>query len=201
MNFSRDCLMRLRCNRGNANAWLVQFDPRIREPPQESVVALHSDGQRCGLSWSTGLLGLCTRGSIFCCFPRHLGSPDCQRVCLRVYYLGGVGVRDRSRYAAAVVLIMFVADMATAGPGVLRVLIAALLLSNLRATWIATRWKPQSDEAALPPRFSETWGDKFADKLPMFLWPKVRVLYYVFSACFLLFVAIGLAIVSLRRGG
>jgi hypothetical protein len=56
------------------------------------------------------------------------------------YYLGGVGVRECSRYAATVVLIMYVADMVTAVPGVVRVVILGLLLANLRATWIAARW-------------------------------------------------------------
>jgi len=120
-------------------------------------------------------------------------------IVLVFYYLGGVGVRERSRYAAAVVLGLFVADMLASGPSVLRVLIAALLLSNLRATWIASRWKPESDEAILPPRLGETWSDKFVDKLPMWLWPKVRVLYYALSACFLVFVAIGLVVMILRR--
>jgi hypothetical protein len=67
-------------------------------------------------------------------------------VCL-FYYLGGVGVRERSRYAAAAVLVMYVADMLVSGVGVVRVILAALLLSNLRATWIASHWKPDSDEA------------------------------------------------------
>jgi hypothetical protein len=118
---------------------------------------------------------------------------------LLFYFLGGVGVRERSRYAAAVVLVLFVVGILTSGPGVVSLLIAALLLSNLRATWIAARWKPESAEAVLPPRFGETWGDKFADRLPMWLWPKVRVLYYVFSACLLVFVAIGLAAIILHR--
>ncbi len=118
---------------------------------------------------------------------------------LLFYYLGGVGVRERSRYAAAAVLAMYVADMLASGPGVVRVILAALLLSNLRATWIASRWKPESDEAILPPRLGETWSDKFVDKLPMWLWPKVRVLYYVLSACFLVFVAIGLTVMIHRR--
>lgn len=129
------------------------------------------------------------------------GQPIVGAFIFLFYYLGGVGVRERSRFAAAVVFIMYVADMVTSGPGVLRVLIAALLLSNLRATWIASRWKPESDEATMPPRFSETWGDKFADKLPMFLWPKVRIVYYVFSVGFLSLVAIGLAMIRLHRRG
>lgn len=127
------------------------------------------------------------------------GQPIAGGFAFLFYYLGGVGVRERSRYAAAVVLIMFVANIVASGPGVLNVIITGLLLSNLRATWIASSWKPESDEAALPPRFSETWGDKFADQLPTFLWPKVRILYYVFSAGFLLLVAIGLATVLHHR--
>jgi hypothetical protein len=115
------------------------------------------------------------------------------------YYLGGVGVRERSPYAAAVVFVLYVADMVASGPSVVRVLMAALLLSNLRATWIASRWKPESEEAILPPRLGDTWSDKFTDKLPMWLWPKVRIVYYVFSACFLVVFAVGLAIAILHR--
>src|SRR5262250_1864628 len=50
----------------------------------------------------------------------------------------------------------------------------AVLLSHLRATWIADHWKPDSDEAALPPRLGETWSDRFADKWPAFIWPKIK---------------------------
>lgn len=110
---------------------------------------------------------------------------------LLFYYLGGVGVRERSRYAAAVVLALYLLDTLLT-PGVVRVLISALLLSNLRATWIASRWKPESEEAVLPPRLSETWTDKFADRLPTRLWPKVRFVYYAFSAAFVLLVIFGL---------
>jgi len=115
------------------------------------------------------------------------------------YYLGGVGVREHNRYAAAVVFVSYVLDTVATGPNILRVFIAAILLSNLRAVWIASQWKPESDEAILPPRLGETWGDKFADKLPMWLWPKVRIPYYVLSACYLVLVAIGLAAMSLRH--
>jgi hypothetical protein len=97
------------------------------------------------------------------------------------YFLGGVGVRERSRYAATVIFIMFATDTAMAGFSVLKILLCALLLSNMRAIWIASNWKPDSEQAAAPPRFSETWSDKFVDQLPPFLWPKIRILYYVFS--------------------
>lgn len=117
---------------------------------------------------------------------------------LPFYYVGGVGVRERSRYAAAVVVLMYAADTLLSGLGVVRVMIGAVLLSNLRATWIASRWKPESEEAILPPRLGGTWGGKLADRLPMWLWPKVRIAYYVFSACFLAIVAAGLVMI-LRR--
>jgi hypothetical protein len=58
---------------------------------------------------------------------------------------------------------------------------------------MASNWRPDSEEAALPPRLSETWSDKFADQLPASLWPKLRIPYYVLSGIFLLMVVIGLA--------
>ncbi|HUJ33328.1 MAG TPA: hypothetical protein VLY23_18750 [Candidatus Acidoferrum sp.] len=129
-----------------------------------------------------------------------------------LYFLGGVGVRERSRFAAAVSLVFFMTDFVASiviagavavGPasGVFRVLITALLLSNLRATWIASQWKPDADQAAPPPRFGDTWTDKFADRFPMWLWPKVRIVYYIFSVGFLLLALIGIAVITLRRSG
>jgi hypothetical protein len=89
--------------------------------------------------------------------------------------------------------------MLDSGPSIVRIVLAALLLSNLRATWIAARWKPDSEEAVPIPRWSETWTDKFADKLPTFLWPKVRILYYILSACYLILAVMGLIIIIRRR--
>jgi hypothetical protein len=114
------------------------------------------------------------------------------------FYLGGVGVRERSFYAAAAVLLMYFMDTMVSGIGVVRVLIGALLISNLRATWIASRWKAESDEATMPPRLSETFSDKFADQLPPWLWPKVRIPYFVFSAGLLLVISAGLIAIRAR---
>jgi len=107
-------------------------------------------------------------------------------------YLGGIGVRERSRYAAVIVFLIYGTDAIVSGVSVLKILLAALLLSNLRATWIAAQWKPDSDEAACPPRLSETLADKLADQLPPWLWSKVRIVYYIFSAGYALLVAVGL---------
>jgi hypothetical protein len=129
------------------------------------------------------------------------GQPIAAILVLIFYYLGGVGVRQRSRYAAVVVFLLFLADAILSHMNVARVLFAALLLSNLRATWISAEWKPGSEEAALPPRLSDTWSDKFADQLPEWLWPKVRIIYYVFSAGVLMISAVGLVMIALHGSG
>lgn len=115
------------------------------------------------------------------------------------YFLGGVGVRERSRYAAAVVLVMYVADTVATGPSIVRIVLVGLLLSNFRATWIASGWTPDSDEANPAPRFDDTWSDRFADKLPPWLWPKVRILFYILSAFLFAVTGIGLTMMALHR--
>jgi hypothetical protein len=119
-------------------------------------------------------------------------------IVLLFFFLGGVGVRVHSRYAAAVVLILYLVDTVATGPNAVRVGIAAVLFSNLRATWIASTWNPESTEAMFPPRLAETWSDKFSDTLPTWLWPNIRMPFYVFSIAFLLLEALGVIII-LRR--
>jgi len=126
------------------------------------------------------------------------GRPITAVIVFLFYYLGGVGVRERSRYAAAVVFVMYLLDTLFS-PGVVRILFSALLLSNVRATWIAANWRPGSDDSVLPPRFSETWADKFRDVFPGWLWPKLRIAYYIFSAGYLLLVVVGIAMVLLGK--
>ena len=126
-----------------------------------------------------------------------------------LFHLGGVGVREHNPFAAAITLIYYLIDFLASfillfanspGIGVVRIIIIALLLSNLRATWIAAAWKPDSEEAALPPRLGETFSDKFVDKWPAFIWPKIKILYYIFSFGYLALTVAGL-IVMLVRGG
>ena len=121
-------------------------------------------------------------------------------VVLLFYYLSGVGVRERSRFAAVMALAMYVSELIVVRPGVIRVAVVAVLFSNLRATWIAAQWKANSQETDWPSRLDETWGDKFSDKWPVWLWPKVRVIYYVFSICLLLLTLVGVAVILQRHG-
>jgi hypothetical protein len=127
-------------------------------------------------------------------------------VVFLLFHLGGAGVREHSRFAATIIFVYYVVDtlasfklfLGSPGSIVLRVIIAALLLSNLRATWIAARWRSGSDEAALPLRLDDTWADKLANKWPTWVWPKIRLIYYVFSIGFLLLVSFSLAVIALR---
>lgn len=114
-------------------------------------------------------------------------------IVLLFFYLGGVGVREHSPFAAGAVLVLYVLDTVATGAGVVRIAIAAVLFSNLRATWIAAGWKPGATEALSPPRLQETWSDKFSDTLPMWLWPKVRLAFYFFSIAIVMLDAVGVA--------
>jgi hypothetical protein len=134
------------------------------------------------------------------------GHPILAAVVFLLFHLGGVGVLEHSRFAATIVLVYYVMDtlaslrsfLASPGGIVLRVIITALLLSNLRATWIAAHWQSGSDEAALPFRLNDTWTDKFANQWPTWLWPKIRVVYYILSIGMLLLVSFGLVVIALR---
>ena len=135
------------------------------------------------------------------------GQPITGVLVFLLFHLGGVGVREHNPYAAGVMLIYYLVDslativfvtLNSPGIGVVRIIITALLLSNLRATWIASGWKPDSEEAALPPRMGDTFTDKLADKWPAFIWPKIKWLYYIFSFGFLVLVVAGLIIMKIR---
>lgn len=136
------------------------------------------------------------------------GQPISAFLILILFHFGGVGVREHNPFAAAIVLIYYLVDffasiiflfLNSPGIGVVRTIVIALLVSNLRATWIADHWKPESEEAALPPRFSETFFDKLVDRWPSFIWPKVKILYYIFSFVYLALIVAGLIIMALRR--
>ena len=130
-------------------------------------------------------------------------SPVLATILLLFFYLGGVGVRERDVYAAAMVFAFYAVDTLVStfflffsspwGLIVVRFFITALLFANIRATWIASKWQVDSEQAALPPRLSETFADKLADQLPAKIWPKARIPYYIFGVLMLFITTLGLA--------
>jgi hypothetical protein len=140
-------------------------------------------------------------------FSTLAGQPMSGVLIFLLFHLGGVGVREHNPFAAAVMLVYYLIEFLASfvfvfvnspGIGVVKVIIIALLLSNLRATWIAGNWKPDSDEAALPPRLGDTFFDKLSDRWPAFIWPKVKVLYYIYSVGCLALITAGLIVMAIR---
>lgn len=146
-------------------------------------------------------------GALSLVFQVLAGNPVTGAALFLLFHFGGIGVREHNPFAAGVMLAYYVIDFLgsvifvfanSPGIGVVKVIIMALLVSNLRATWIAAGWKPDSEEAALPPRMGDTVADKFTDKWPAFIWPKVKVLYYIFSFLFLALIVAGLIVFYLQ---
>lgn len=125
------------------------------------------------------------------------------------YFAGGIGVREKSWPAAAVVLALGVFDFLAAlasgallSPvGAVRVLVIGLLFSNLRATFIASEWKPPAEGEDHPERFSETFFDKLVDIWPPKLWPVLRIPFYVLGSLWCLVSLFGLLAIALMRLG
>ena len=135
------------------------------------------------------------------------------------YYLGGVGVREGSRFAAAMVFAMYALEMLGylvnvvnanglaslfVSPGsviflLVKTTVTVVLFCNLRATWVAASWTPGSEEAALPLRRHETWSDKFVDQWPRWIWPKIRIAYFVFAVLVLTFWFLGSMVMAAVR--
>jgi hypothetical protein len=115
------------------------------------------------------------------------------------FFLAGIGVRQRSRIAAitafcAYLLSALVMQRFTGnGFGFVRIVFLALLFANIRGNWLSARWaREQAQPAKSSTRLNETLGDKVADQLPIWLWPKVRIVFYVIAG-----LEIGLLLLSL----
>jgi hypothetical protein len=114
------------------------------------------------------------------------------------YFLAGVGVRQRNRFAGIAAFLGYLLSgfvlqrYAGNGFGVARLIFLALLFANIRGNWLAARWATEEQLDFAPPRLDQTLADKLADQLPIWLWPKVRVIFYVIAALELLFLLLAL---------
>ena len=132
------------------------------------------------------------------------------------FFLGGIGVRRSSRFAAISVFAVYLlstlmlltgfvtvilsAMMSIAGGFLLlRLLFLALLLANVRGIWVSAGW-PKAEAGSVPVIQDRSWGDKLSDSLPAFLWPKVRIVFYVFAGLELALVVYLFAAAAYRTG-
>ena len=120
-------------------------------------------------------------------------------IILFVYVVGGMGVRESCWPAAAMVFTLYAVNQLGSGKvGILPVLIGAVLLSNVRATFLASRWTPPAEGEDRPTRFDETFRDKLVDQFPPKLWPKLRIPFFIISGLLLAFL-IYVSLVALVR--
>lgn len=113
-----------------------------------------------------------------------------------VFFVGGMGVREASWPAAAIVFSLFFTGllyMMALGrlPGILSILAAGILLSNLRAAFLASEWRPAGEGEDKPTRFNETMMDKVVDQMPAKLWPHLQPYFFAVAAALLVLELIG----------
>jgi hypothetical protein len=120
-------------------------------------------------------------------------------IILFAYIAGGMGVRESSWPAAAMVFTLYAVNQLGSGKiGILPIIIGAVLLSNVRATFLASRWTPLAEGEDRPTRFDETFRDKLVDQLPPKIWPKLRIPFFIISGLLLLFL-IYVSLITLMR--
>ena len=126
-----------------------------------------------------------------------------------VYFTGGMGVREKCWPAAALIFAcyfletlasMFSGLFFTPG-GVVRIILLGLLLTNLRATFIASEWKPATEGEDVPTRFNESLRDKLVDAWPPKLWPRLQVPFYILAVLLLILSMLELFALILMRMG
>jgi len=123
-----------------------------------------------------------------------------------IFFLGGIGVREASWPAAAIVFTIFVAGIADTmargtPPGIIAIASAAILLSNVRGAFLASEWRPAGPDEDRPTRFNESFTDKLVDQMPAKLWPFVKVPFFIVSALYLVLIFAGFAIQIIHRFG
>jgi hypothetical protein len=122
------------------------------------------------------------------------------------YVLGGMGAREKSWPAAALVFATFFIGMLSSIvvsrlPNIISLIFAAVLLSNLRAAYIASEWRPAGEGEDQPTRFNESLADKLVDQLPAVLWPVLQIPCFVLGSILLLTNLAGLVFALALRFG
>jgi hypothetical protein len=103
------------------------------------------------------------------------------------FLLAGLGIRERDRLAAVAAFAIYLLGQIAAirltgqGVGILPILFSALLLSNVRGTWLASQAAFSAGDFDRE-RLNETMADRIADQWPRILWPRMKWLFWLLTA-------------------
>jgi hypothetical protein len=122
------------------------------------------------------------------------------------FLIGGMGVRQSNWPAAALVFSLFLFNQLYAFamgqfPGALSIIGTGLLLSNLRAAFLASEWRPAAEDEDKPTRFNDSLRDKLVDQLPARVWPALQIPFFGLASILLLLTLVGLGLVLMQRLG
>lgn len=124
------------------------------------------------------------------------GHPLLAILTATFFCLGGIGVREHSVTAAIVIAVAYIANILFnvalgVPPGALSILVAGLLLANIRGTWIAAAWQKKGELEDFPERLNTTIFDKVVDQMPASVWPVGRFFFYFVAAIYLMLLVLG----------
>ena len=114
------------------------------------------------------------------------------------FFLAGAGVRQSSRAAAIVAFLAYLLRVLVAlrvSPtnfGIVSIIVLALLLSTVRATFLGARWRKNSPPAEPLATTTPTFFETLSDRVPARIWPVGRRIFGFFAVIeiFLLLVAL-----------
>ena len=109
-------------------------------------------------------------------------------------YLAGVGIRRTSRFAAASAFLIYLLNVIAAikvahNGGVAPIFFLALLLSNVRATWLAKSFAREQGQHPPDAGALQSPRSVFTDVLPRLIWPTGQWLYYGLTLLMLIGIA------------
>jgi len=103
------------------------------------------------------------------------------------FFMCGIGIRTGNRIAAICAFVAYLLTgfvmmkMGVQGFSIMRIIGLALLLSNIRATFLAARWVASRTEPP-PVPLTRTFLERFADVMPRKVWPAGQYVFYVLAA-------------------